>query len=202
VELPLLIAWNWKGLWLLVEHSHFEKNVTAFRLTLEKAFKEDLMSLLFKDFRITLNPNFQFFIDFDILDPLLEDENAALPEQFHAKITNVGYSCEGKEIGQKGGYLNLLLSAADEGHLVRTGERQVRQIFQPVESTIFSLSRAFIAEVTLGRQDDLDWHDVLRRGELASSGEEYRKSLAQAVHDGIVLQWFDIEPNTPPSFLG
>ncbi|MFZ1007755.1 MAG: hypothetical protein WAN65_13015 [Candidatus Sulfotelmatobacter sp.] len=202
VELPLLIAWNWKGLWLLVEHSHFEKNVTAFRLTLEKAFKEDLMSLLFKDFRITLNPNFQFFIDLDILDPALENDKEALPEQFHAKIVDVGYLFEGSRIEQKREYLRLLLAVADEGHLVRTGARQVRQIFQPAENTISSLSRAFIAEVAMGRQGDPDWHDVLRRGPLASSGEDYRKSLAQAVHDGIVLQWFDIEPNTPPSFLG
>lgn len=199
--LPLLIAWKYKGFWLLIEHSHFDRNVTAFRLTLEKGFKEDLMSMLFKDIRIVLNPKFQFFIDFDILDPPMDREDSLL-QQFQARITDVGYSFEGKEIEQKRGYLHLLLSAADEGRLVRTGARQVRQIFQPTEDSFFPISRAFIAEMTLSRDGDLDWHEVLRRRPIAVSGEEYRSILSQAVHDGIVLRWFDISPNTPPSFLG
>jgi hypothetical protein len=29
VKLPLLLAWNYKGMWLLVDQSHFERNVTG-----------------------------------------------------------------------------------------------------------------------------------------------------------------------------
>ncbi len=201
LNLPLLVAWKYKGLWLLVDHSHFDKNVTAFRLTIQKAVKEDLMSLLFRDLRVALNPKLQMYIDFEILDATVPAAEDAVPDEFDAKIVNVGYAHEGIRLERnKREYFYLQLSAPDEVQLVRNGERRVRQIFRPTENTLFSLSRALITELSLGR-DKPDWHDLLRRGSFPGSGTNYRRLLPEAVEDGVVLRWFDIEPSTTPSFL-
>jgi Holliday junction resolvase len=45
LKLPLLVAWKCGDLWFLVEHHHFGRNVTGYRLTLEQAFREDLSCL-------------------------------------------------------------------------------------------------------------------------------------------------------------
>src|SRR5579872_7435393 len=67
VKLPLLVAWKCGALWLVVDHRHFEKNVTAYRLPLEKALVEDLYCVLFRNLRIQMNPKLELVLDSEIL---------------------------------------------------------------------------------------------------------------------------------------
>ena len=49
LNLPLLVAWKCGALWILVDHTHFEKNVTAYRLQLKTAIIQDLYCVLFRN---------------------------------------------------------------------------------------------------------------------------------------------------------
>ncbi len=54
---PLLLAWKYSGLWLLVDINVFEKAKTAFHLSFETAMKHNLMSYLAGDFAYFMKPN-------------------------------------------------------------------------------------------------------------------------------------------------
>jgi Holliday junction resolvase len=70
LKLPLLVAWKCADLWFLVDHRQFARSVTGYRLTLEKAFREDLSCLLFRNLRIQMNPDLELILDMEMLDEL------------------------------------------------------------------------------------------------------------------------------------
>src|SRR5712692_8532331 len=80
LNVPLLVAWKCGALWFLVDHRHFEKNVTANRLTFRKAIGEDLYCVLFRNLRIQMNPKLQFILDMEIIDEMAGDKDTLLPE--------------------------------------------------------------------------------------------------------------------------
>jgi Holliday junction resolvase len=45
LKLPLLVAWKFNNMWLVVDSSHFQRKVTGYHLDYETAIKENLMSL-------------------------------------------------------------------------------------------------------------------------------------------------------------
>ncbi|MBU2621700.1 MAG: restriction endonuclease [Proteobacteria bacterium] len=55
--IPLLVAWKFYGLWLLVDIGCFQKAKTNFHLSLETAMKNNLMSFLAGDFAYVLKAN-------------------------------------------------------------------------------------------------------------------------------------------------
>jgi len=203
IELPLLIAWNFRGLWLLVDHVHFAKKQRALHLSIETAFQEDLMCLLFRDVRICLNPKLQLFFEWKILDPIVLTRDEDIPQNFRATFLKAGYSHEGISLQRHPREsLHLFLAAPHEEQVLRVDDHTIRQVIRPVGESLFSLSRVLASELALGEaQNTVDWHQVLRSGALPSSGAHYRESLQASQEDGIILQWWDTQPRTLPSFL-
>ena len=56
-DIPLLVAWKFYGLWLLVDINLFVKAKTNFHLSLETAMKNNLMGYLAGDFVYVMKPN-------------------------------------------------------------------------------------------------------------------------------------------------
>lgn len=52
--IPILVAWKWSGLdiWTLFELKHFEKNITNYKIGIEKAHQENLMGELLGDYLV------------------------------------------------------------------------------------------------------------------------------------------------------
>ncbi len=204
LHLPLLVAWKCGDLWTLVDVEHFEKNVTAYRLTLEKAFREDLFCVLFRNLRIQMNSDLELILDMTILDEVVGDTDTLLPEgPFRMKIVHVGFYRGGVEIEQHQPYsFWLFLATPDQAELRRTGKQTCQQVFRPLPNHGFSLSNVLVAQLSLGSgAEPLDWHGILTAGAFPSSGGELRDSLPGAIERGFVHYVMDIVPNTWPVFL-
>ncbi len=57
LNLPVLIAWKWQGLWSLFEIKHLRKARTNYNIRFEDAIKENLLGILAGDFSYSLYPN-------------------------------------------------------------------------------------------------------------------------------------------------
>lgn len=115
LKVPLLVAWKCGPLWFLVEHSYFEKNVTAYRLTFRKAIGEDLYCVLFRNLRIEMNPKLEFILE-EIVDEMDGDKHTLLPEgTLQMKIAHAGFYNGGQEIAAYDDKLSwLVYSTPDE----------------------------------------------------------------------------------------
>jgi len=203
VNLPLLLAWKCGDLWTLVDLGHFEKNVTAFRLTLGRALAEDLLCLLFRNFPIQMNPDLQLRFDFRILDEVESRADGLMPEgNYHMQVAGAGFYCDGKEVkGYASEHFWLFLTTPEENEFERTGERECRQTFRPRPEHGFTLSNVLVAQLSTGNSDEaLDWHTILTKP-FPSVGRQFSDSLQGAIDNGFVRYVLDVVPSTWPGFL-
>ena len=203
LNLPLLIAWKRGAMWFLVDHTHFEKNVTAYRLPFRTAIMQDLSCVLFRNLRIEMNPNLRLVIEMKVADELSDDVNAPLPEQFEATITDAGFYEDGRKITDYEHKLSWLFYTTPDDVDVRRTEKQVfQEIFRPLPDHGFTLSNVLTTQLSItSAGESIDWHRVLREGRFASSGREFRSLLRGAIDQGFVRYVFDIIPKTWPNFL-
>ncbi len=202
LNLPLLVAWKWRDLWTLVDHHHFEKNVTAHRLTSEKALKEDLMCALFRDLRVMMNPEVELIFDMEILDEISGDAGDLIPAgMLGMKIVNAGFYRNGEKMTDEFG-LMLFLAAPEDEEFRRTGKQTCQQVFRPLRDSSFTLSRVLIAQLSLGAKDgELNWHQILAKGEFPSKGSDVRDSLRAGLDHDFVRYVMDTVPHEWPDFL-
>jgi Holliday junction resolvase len=203
LNLPLLIAWKCGVLWTLVDVGHFEKNVTAFRLTLGRALSEDLLCLLFRNLRVQMNPDLELRLDFRILDDAeTRPDGLMLEDTYNMQVMNAGFHCNGKEIKSYASeHFWLFLTTPNESVFERIGERECRQTFRPRADHGFTMSNVLVAQLSFGNSgDSLDWHTILTKP-FPSSGRQFHDSLQAATDHDFVRYVMDIIPNTWPGFL-
>jgi hypothetical protein len=204
LNLPLLVAWKCGDLWTLVDNQHFEKNVEAYRLTIEKALTEDLLCVLFRNLRIQMNPELELILDMKILDEVIGGTDALLPAgSFRMQVVRAGLYSKGieKKDSKNGRFALFLAAPEDDVEIRRTGRQECRHIFRPLPDHGFTLSNVLVTQLSLGAGDDIDWHQILTKGEFPSSGQEFRESLSSAIDEGFVRYVLDVIPNTWPSFI-
>jgi len=150
LNLPLLVAWKCGPLWLLVDHSHFEKNVTAYRLQFRKAILQDLYCVLFPNLRIQMNPGLEFILDMKILDEVAGDKDTLLAEgPLNVEIVHAGFYRGGNEIKDYEHKLSwLVYSTPDEVEFRRTGKQTCQQVFRPLPDHGFTLSNVLTTQLS------------------------------------------------------
>ena len=204
LNLPLLVAWKCGALWILVDHTHFEKNVTAYRLQLKTAIIQDLYCVLFRNLRIHMKPELEFILDMKITEEMTDDKDTLLPEgPYEVTITHAGFYNGGHEIKEYERKLSwLVFSAPDEQEFRRTGKQTCQQIFRPLPDQGFTLSNVLTTQLSITSVGEtVDWHRILSEGKFASSRREFRSLLRGAIDKGFVRYVFDIIPNAWPNFL-
>ena len=204
LNLPLLVAWKCGPLWCLVDHIHFEKNVTAYRLPFRKAVLQDLYCVLFRNLRIQMNPDLEFILDMKILDEVAGDKDTLLAEgPLNVEIIHAGFYSGGDEITEYEHNLSwLVYSTPDEVEFRRTGKQTCQQVFRPLTDHGFTLSNVLSTRVSITSSgESIDWHSVLREGKFTFSGREFRGLLRGAIDKGFVRYVLDIIPQTWPNFL-
>lgn len=204
VRIPLLVAWKNGNLWTLVDHEHFEKNVTGYRLSMEKALKEDLFCPLFRNLRIQMNPELELAMDMEILDEVTGGTDTLIPAgKFQMKITKAGFYSDGAEIKNYfPEHFSLFIAAPDDVEFVRTGKQTARQIFRPLENHSFTLLNVLTAQMSLQvAGQSVDWHEVLAKCSFPASGQSLRDSLMAGIDAGFIrYAWISSHKPSPPSF--
>lgn len=142
-------------IWTLTEAKHFEKRVSAYHLSWEKSFKENLMAALFGDLMIVLTERIAFFMDADITsnEPLPPLPSLLPPGEYTFKITAAGFLLDDKPFKIRDELTWLVMLQANENRVERTSERSVRNTYRPNKESLLSLTDYGLAMLLWNEED-------------------------------------------------
>lgn len=201
--LPLLVAWKWKIGWTLVDVAHFERKVTAYHLTIEKALEENLMALLMNEALYLLEEDVAFVWEAEILDcPVRQDE--LIPPGEHQFLFKGAFFSQGEKRLDEipNGFAGLFFTCTDENEVRKVGGNVIQVICKPRSQTTPSLTSVLLGDMYLRSEGgDIDWDKELLVGTLPESGTYYRKVLDDGIKQGLVRYVMNQVPKTMPAFL-
>jgi len=204
LKLPFLVAWKWRDIWLLVDHSHFKKHTTAYHLTKEVAFTENLMSMAFGNVHIQMDHEMEFMIEALLIDYTLQNTTTIPPAgTYQIQIKGATFRSNGKVLkisNVEPELFFLFLTAPSENRVEMISERAIEIIYNPEAETSFSLSDVLLTFLFMTHQEEkLDWDKILREGPFSSSGTQFREALNRGFENGFVRYVFEQVPQTMPT---
>lgn len=206
LKLPLLVAWKWHDTWLLVDHSIFKKHTTAYHLTKEVAFTENLMSMAFGNVHVQMDHEMEFAMEALLLDSTLKNTTSIPPAgAYNIQIKGATFRRSGvaRKISDVEPELFLLfLTAPSENRVEMISEKAIEIIYNPEAETSFSLSDVLLTFLFMTHQEEqLDWDKILREGPFSSSGTQFREALNLGFENGFVRYVFEQVPQTMPPYF-
>ena len=206
LNIPLVVAWKWNDMWLVVDSCHLQKKVTAFHLDYETALKENLMSLLFGNLWISVNDKVSFRIEVRIIDKELDPSEELIAEgSYTSKVEKVGFYINDTLIDNVGSECTeILLSTFVENVVTKVGGNRIRITYHSVEgSTMVQLYDLLLvhAYVHSGEDSDVVQYETLLKGPFDFSGETFRNALAEARTSQFIDLVLQQTPTTIPEFL-
>jgi len=206
LNLPLLLAWKWKDMWLVVDSSHFEKKVTAYHLDHETALKENLMSLLFGNRWIKVKDEASFRIDAKVIDATLDPSEELLEEgSYTFQIEKTGFYVGERLIDKVSGRCSeVLFSTFVENEVQKLEGNRARIIYRAVEgSTTVQLYDLLMIDLYIKSSggDEIVWPEALVKGPFDSSAEIFRNALDEAGTSQFIDMVLNQVPATVPEYL-
>lgn len=207
LDLPLLIAWKWNGIWLLCDVAHFQKKVTAYHLSIRTAFEQNLMSLLFGNSHIRMAEKFGFVLDCLLLDPKPERMHPLLPAgEYKMQIKGASFFVGDQELALSQidpSIFALFLATPTTNEVLTIAEDRIKIIYRPEPETSFPLSHVLLTTLYMQHQSEeyIKWDEVLRYGPFAFSGDEIRNAFPLGFKGGFIQYVLEQVPETMPHFL-
>jgi Holliday junction resolvase len=205
--LPLLLAWKWNNIWILLDHSHFQKKVTAYHLDFETAIQENLLGVLFDHWLIRLQDNVSFVMDAELLDYEHKSEYKIVPQgQYTLKMKGAGLRA-----GEEHFAINevspeiffLMMSAGDDDELKLVSETAVELIYRPRENYDVQLLDLLFTLFYLRSKDEdrIPWDQIILEGPLKFTAQEFRDSFKKKESSKFIRSILQQIPNTMPAYL-
>jgi Holliday junction resolvase len=206
VNLPLLVAWKWHEVWLLVDYSHFTKHTTAYHLTKGTAFTENLMSMAFGNVHVQMDDEMTFVMKGLLVDHKLKSA-AEIPSAGTYQIQIKGAAFRRNDDSLTLSEVNpelflLFLTAPTENRVNVVSEHEIEIIYAPEAETSIALSHVLLTFLYMTHQEEeLDWDKILREGPFTSSGKQFRDALEIGLEKGFVKYVFEQVPQTIPPYF-
>jgi Holliday junction resolvase len=207
--IPVLIAWKHPqlGIWTINDIAVFERTQNAYKLTLERAFKENLMGILAGDVCYQLVDGVGLHITYQ-KEKLIEKEVSSGTETWQVRITDA-YFTDGKGIKYTEtppGIFPLFLASP----FISNTEENSEMIFHSFVINSQSQSAGdiqFLHNVfpiflffSHKNGNKVEWRDIIKKGILPLNGEELKTALETSVG---VFSKYEIQqkPQTLPKWL-
>jgi Holliday junction resolvase len=185
-QIPILIAWKWKtfDIWTLFELKHFKKSITNYKIDLETAHIENLMSKLVGDYMVFPYENFGFHIKFKKLRVVKKEDNETSFDVVIDSIYCSGDSgIETKEIDK--GILALLFSLPLEEKVEETDSHLIYSFVPSPNKSSFAqviptrLTQAFA-------KTDVNWMQLIREKNFPISYDSLLDSLKAGIDKKVI----------------
>ena len=205
--IPLLIAWKYSGMWILVDVDCFIKAKTNFHLSLETAFKNNLMGLLAGDFAYKMKPKVglhfvmkkeRMVTGDDIDRDTREETGSAIIEK--AFFTNSEGVVASK---MPNGLWPLFLSAGPES-VDRVETDRIYQSFIIPENQGISFAHAalpVLINFTSKSDEKIHWRKQLEEHHFPVEIELFNEAAKEGIKEGYVQYVLHLQPVKIPEFL-
>ncbi len=205
--IPLLVAWKFNGLWMLVDINCFVKAKKNFHLSLEMAMKNNLMSHLAGDFVYVMKPNvgLHILMKKECLISKTESEENSREETWRLRITEVFFTnSEGQKASNLPSGFWPLFITADPEPSDRVEKDFVYQSFVIPENQGMKFAHAalpVLINFAMKNDDKIHWRKQLEEHKYPVEIEQFYAAAQKGLEEGYVKYIFHLEPANIPNFL-
>lgn len=204
LDVPLLVAWRSTklGLWTLCDSSLFELGPTNYRLTHEKALRNNLMCELAGDFMYVFRPGVGLHIRFKKLKELPTSKPDT--QSLHLRITNAHFTdSEGNHLKTLGPGIWWMFLAIDPVTETDMHPRHIDQRFLTIEESPMQAAHRLLGLVTMGlrEQQAVPWRKLMNQHRFAIDGRALAEAARSSIPRNIVRYVLHQQPVQIPDFL-
>ena len=204
---PLLVAWKFYGLWLLVDMDCFVKAKTSFHLSLETASKQNLMSYLAGDFVYVMKPNVGLHFVMSkkrLVSEKITNKNSR-EEQWLVRIEKAYFTnSEGAETTNLPTGLWPLFISADPEPQDRIEENHIYHSFVIPKNQGMKFVHAalpVLINFSMKNDDKIHWRKELIKHQYPVEIKQFYAAAKEGIKKGYVKYIFHLQPAEIPSFL-
>jgi Holliday junction resolvase len=207
VSLPILLAWKFYRIWLLVDLNCFVKARTNYHLTFEEAMKHNLMSYMAGDFVYKMMPNVG--LHFHIKKESLVSREQIAPshheEKWHVRIEKAFFvNSNGKKVPKLHAGLWPLFISAEPVSEERFAKDVIYQSFIiPEESGMHFAHSALPVLLTffMDTEEKIHWRKHLNEHKFPVDFKTFHEAAKNGLRDSLVRYVIYQQPYSMPQFL-
>ena len=207
VGLPMLVAWKHKGLWSLFEPKQFKRARVNYTVSLEAAFKQNLLGVLAGDFAIVFRSGAAFhFVARKEERVQATEGNESRQETWQARIEAAYFTnADGDRFTKlEPGLLSLFLTSLVEKqaqitdlHISETYAASPEEPMQWAHATLGTL-----LSLRSSGENPVRWRQILQQEySVPTESEALRRAAQDGIDTKIVRYVLDLKPHEWPDFL-
>lgn len=207
IGFPLLVAWKFHGLWLLVDIDCFIKARTNFHLSVKTAMKNSLMSYLAGDFAYVMKPNvgLHFVMQKERVLSEKEANDTSREEIWLLRVENAFFTdSEGREASELPTGLWPLFISADPEARDRVDKDRAYQSFVIPENQGMKFAHAalpVLINFSIGMDNKLHWRKQLEEHKYPVDINIFHEAAREGIKKGYMKCVFYMKPAEIPRFL-
>ncbi len=206
--IPLLVAWKFYGLWLLVDIECFQKATSNFHLSLETAMKHNLMSFLAGDFGYVFKPNvgLHFVMKKEELIDQKSTGGSSKEQQWLVKIEKAYFrNSEGIETTNlPSGLWPLFISAEPEAAHGKVEQDYIYQSFVIPENNGIKFAHTalpILLNFSNNEEEKIHWRKQLVEHHYPVEYTVFCDAAKAGIEKKFIQYIFHVQPLELPSFL-
>lgn len=204
---PLLVAWKFYGLWILVDIGCFSKAKTNFNLSIKTAMKNNLMSYLAGDFLYVMKEKvgLHFILRKERLIAKDEIDANSREEKWLLRIEKAFFTNSKGQHAEKlpTGLWPLFISAEPESE-DRVEEENIYQSFVIPKDQGMKYAHAALSVLinfSMETDDRIHWRKQLNEHQYPVEIKQFYGAAKEGIEKGYVQYIFHLQPAEFPTFL-
>ena len=204
LNLPILIAWRWQGIWILFELKHMKKAKKNYNIHFGDAIRENLLGILAGDFSYSLYPKAGLHIGMK-KEELISTEEAddGSTDQWKMVIDDVYYTNgDGQVVRNLPSQVQQLFVISDLEKSENHTDTHITMNYVVRESSMLFAHMALVRLLNwqTPADPDIHWRTMLHGSYIVKGIENFRTAIQEAMEYKIVRTVFNLTPRTEPEF--
>ena len=202
VGIPVLVAWKWSWLdiWTVFDINHFKKGPSNYKIGLEKAHQENLMSQIVGDYFIKPFDEFSLFLKFRKIKKIKDVQNEATWEAITDEIYFLGE--DGKKIkGLDPSIFSLILSFETEVETVENETHIINRYYPHPNKAAYAQS-VLIRLANALSDGEVNWIQKIRENKYPVTYNKLYKAVEVGLDSRLIRNILFQEPLTKSEMNG
>lgn len=206
LQIPLLIAWKYHGIWTLFEARHLAQAKKNFNIRFDAAMRENLLGILAGDVAYKIAPGAGVHLRFKKEKLLASEETVeGLNEQWQMRIDKVGFtSAGGKPADALDNEVTTLFTTWDLSEQQVHSESHIDMQFVAREDDgmMFGhMALVYLLNWPLRNGEQINWRHAIRREAVVSNMANFTQALQRALEQKVVRIIINQQPHSWPEFV-
>lgn len=205
LNLPLLIAWKYRGIWTLFDIDHMNLAKTNYNVKFSKAISEGLLGVLAGDFSYSLAKGSGIHLQMHKEQLISESKvGTTVEQQWQMRFDDVYYT---DGTGMKRRDLAKEIEALFLAHELERSEEHtpthvtVHFTVGEDNNKLAHMSLVSLLDWHTPTGEGINWRTIATRPKAVPGIDDFTKSVSDALKEKVVTHIFHMLPQTHPQFL-